>query len=399
MSRLLAVCHRVEAMPRHRCRGMALVCLLVLCTCLSTPDARAADPFAEGISAYTAQDFAKAFALWKPLAAAGNANAQHNVAYMLEHGQGVQPNPTEARQWYTKAAEQGHADAQVNLASLLYHGIGGARDLPKAFYWYKHAAYQGNPQAQSAMGDFYLHGLSVPQNMAAAVAWYEKASRQQHQGTLALFLSQYYMRKADESTALAWLHKAASDGNKEAAAIQETLYTHLFPAPASGWQATTVTVQRKTLDLRPSTPSGTTFFVGLYRTYTAPEAQQTLHMAITINNPTMLGMLDVMHADPASMDAQQRDLLIQVEKAGFRPATYGPYKGVSGYDAAQQLSVIGLRLDGDVVFELSTATEGTPIPEPVLKAYLQATDLPRIAKVLHGHGRDTLGLLHQQPAQ
>ena len=99
------------------------------------------------------------------------------------------------------------------------------------------------------------------------------------------------------------------------------------------------------------------------------------------------------------MEAQQRDLLTQVEQAGFRPSTYGPYKGVSGYNATQQLSVIGLRLDGDITFELAAATEGAPIPEPLLKAYLQAIDLPRIAKVLHGHGHDTLGLLHQQPAQ
>ncbi len=399
MSCLLAACHRAGALPRQRFRCAILVCLLIVFACLCITDARAADPFAEGISAYNAQDYAKAFALWKPLAEAGNANAQHNVAYMLEHGQGVQPNPAEARQWYTKAAEQGHADAQVNLGSQLYHGTGGARDLPKAFAWYKRAADQGNPQAQSAIGDFYLHGLSVPQNVEEAVVWYEKAARQKRDGKLALFLGQYYMRKADEPTALAWLHKAASDGNQEAATIRETLYTHLFPAPASGWQATPVTVKRKTLDLGPSAASGATFFVGLYRTYTAPEAQHTLHMAITINNLTMLGMLDVMHTDPASMDAQKRALLTQVEQAGFRPSTYGSYKGVSGYNAAPQLSVIGLRLNGDITFELSVATEGTPIPASILKAYLRATDLRRIAKVLHGHGHDALGLLRQQPAQ
>jgi TPR repeat protein len=52
-------------------------------------------------------------------AESGDVLAQNNLAYLYEHGLGVNQNYNDAVIWYTKAAEGGLAQAQFNLAGLL----------------------------------------------------------------------------------------------------------------------------------------------------------------------------------------------------------------------------------------------------------------------------------------
>jgi Sel1 repeat len=52
----------------------------------------------------------------KAVAELGDAEAQNSVGACYENGEGVDRNPSDALNWYRKAAEQGFAPAQMNLA-------------------------------------------------------------------------------------------------------------------------------------------------------------------------------------------------------------------------------------------------------------------------------------------
>jgi tetratricopeptide (TPR) repeat protein len=85
----------------------------------------------------------------------GNPEAQTNLGWMCEYGQGLEKeNYQEAVAWYTKAAKQGHASAQYCLAEMYHSGCGVAQDYPKALEWYHKAADQGNMDAIIALKKF-----------------------------------------------------------------------------------------------------------------------------------------------------------------------------------------------------------------------------------------------------
>ena len=102
-----------------------------------------ADPAARATAAYTRGDFDAALALWRPLAAKGEAGAQYGLATLYAKGQGVGQSAAEAFKWYRKAADQGHARAQFSLGLIHEQARGVPRDLAAAAKWYRLAAKQG----------------------------------------------------------------------------------------------------------------------------------------------------------------------------------------------------------------------------------------------------------------
>lgn len=69
------------------------------------------EPLQLGKQAYEARAFAKAFQLLKPLADAGNADAQMLVGDMYNLGAGVAQDNSAAIEWYRKSAMQGNPEA------------------------------------------------------------------------------------------------------------------------------------------------------------------------------------------------------------------------------------------------------------------------------------------------
>jgi TPR repeat protein len=69
-----------------------------------------------------------------------DANAQFNLGFAYEMGEGIQKNQTEAVAWYRKAADKGHASAQFNLAFDYETGMGVGKDFIQAYKWYKLAS-------------------------------------------------------------------------------------------------------------------------------------------------------------------------------------------------------------------------------------------------------------------
>lgn len=71
-----------------------------------------------GESSYKQQDYRQAFLRLKPVAEAGNKDAQYAVAYMYYYGQGVVENRELAQKWMQRSAEQGNVDA-IKAMSIL----------------------------------------------------------------------------------------------------------------------------------------------------------------------------------------------------------------------------------------------------------------------------------------
>ena len=103
--------------------------------------------FAEGLEAYDAGDFETAVAAWRPMAEAGNLDAQVSLAEFYLNGLGVAADPAVAAAWYRRAAEAGDPVAQLNLGDFYARGLGVARDPVEAFVWFDLAARQGKSWA------------------------------------------------------------------------------------------------------------------------------------------------------------------------------------------------------------------------------------------------------------
>jgi len=86
--------------------------------------------------AYEQKDFAAAVAIWRPLATAGNAEAQTLLAAMYWSGEGVPRDHAEAAKWYLLAAEKGYARAQNDIGFMYGFGEGQPpRDDVQAYKW------------------------------------------------------------------------------------------------------------------------------------------------------------------------------------------------------------------------------------------------------------------------
>jgi TPR repeat protein len=80
-------------------------------------DAGAADK-GTALDAYARGDYATAARRWRPMAEAGNAEAQFLLATLYARGQGVARDPATAYKWYWAAAAQKMDGANASLRKL-----------------------------------------------------------------------------------------------------------------------------------------------------------------------------------------------------------------------------------------------------------------------------------------
>jgi len=105
---------------------------------------------AEGLAAFEAEDYIKAFDLLKPMAEQGHAEAQCILANMCHLGLGREGNDPEAVEWYRRASEQGYGVATNNLAGIFLQGqCGVVPDRVEAERLYHRAREQGFLHAPS----------------------------------------------------------------------------------------------------------------------------------------------------------------------------------------------------------------------------------------------------------
>lgn len=129
--------------------------------------------FAEGATAYNSKNYAVALKEIRPLAQAGNAEAEHLLGLMYYMGRGVPQDYKAALEWHRKAALKGKADAQYVVGAMYYTGNAVIQDHRQAVSWFRKAAEQGHTQAQQVLGLMYRYHMGGVQqdNVIAYMLW------------------------------------------------------------------------------------------------------------------------------------------------------------------------------------------------------------------------------------
>ncbi|TWG67390.1 tetratricopeptide repeat protein [Aminobacter sp. J44] len=207
------------------------------------------DDMAVALAAAKAGDYAAALAIWEPLARAGNARAQNNIAACFSGGYGVEPDPELAAKWLKLSAVSGDPVGQRNLATLHFRGEGVPQDDAEAMRLYRLAADQGDAVAQdmlswmyaeqgdyaearsfaekaaaqgvaasmTRLGNLYHDALGVPRDPAAAVSWWQKAAERGDADAQAMLGAAYLTGSGigrDPLEALTWLLRGRDGGSK-----------------------------------------------------------------------------------------------------------------------------------------------------------------------------------------
>lgn len=113
----------------------------------------------------------------------GDADAQCELGFIYEEGDGVQQDHAEAARWFRLAADQDDAMAQISLGDLYAHGDGVQQSDAEALQWYRRAVDQSEPLACYRLGLMYYNGWGVKQDYAKALRLFVK-STQERDGTV-----------------------------------------------------------------------------------------------------------------------------------------------------------------------------------------------------------------------
>ena len=169
--------------------------------------------------AYERKDYAEATRGYLAAANANNAQAQYQLGYMYQTGQGVTQDYAASAHWYSLAAGQGNKPAQVQLGYLAQNGLGMPKNYNAALHWYQLAAAQGSAPAQNQLGYLYQMGYGVPVNFPEALRWYQSAAAQGSapaQFRIGHFYAEGLGVPRDMAAARTWMTRAADGGFADA---------------------------------------------------------------------------------------------------------------------------------------------------------------------------------------
>src|SRR5438270_433860 len=127
-----------------------------------------------GIDAWQRADYSAAIAIWRPLAEAGDADAQFNLGQAYRLGRGVPLDLSAAKVWFERAARAGHLDAETTLGLLVFQN----GDRVQGLKWLKQAADQGEPRALLVVGTALFNGDGVPQDRVLGYAYVSRSAAQ-----------------------------------------------------------------------------------------------------------------------------------------------------------------------------------------------------------------------------
>ena len=120
----------------------------------------------EGVDAWSRGDYASAVSEWQAPAAAGDPDAQFNLAQAYRLGRGVPRDLARAEGLYAEAAQKGHVQAADTYGLMLFQD--GRRDAALPFV--QGAARRGDPRAQYLLGIAHFNGDIVERDWTRAYA-------------------------------------------------------------------------------------------------------------------------------------------------------------------------------------------------------------------------------------
>ncbi|HEX7822266.1 MAG TPA: SPOR domain-containing protein [Sphingobium sp.] len=144
----------------------------IVATCAASMATPASADVKAGVDAWQQGDYAKAIAEWRPLAAAGDPDAQFNLGQAYKLGRGVPTDVPIAMDWFRKASVQGHLRAADNLGLLLFQQ--GKRE--EAIPFIRKSAERGEPRAQYILGTALFNGDLVGKDWVQAYALMTRAA-------------------------------------------------------------------------------------------------------------------------------------------------------------------------------------------------------------------------------
>lgn len=125
-----------------------------------------------GVNSWQAGNPEQAVQIWRPLAMAGDPDAQFNLAQAYRLGRGIAADRAQAKDWYRRAATQGHPAAQANYGLILFED----GDQRGAMPWLQQAADRGDARAQYVVGTALFNGDLLPKDWPRAYALMTRAS-------------------------------------------------------------------------------------------------------------------------------------------------------------------------------------------------------------------------------
>ena len=200
--------------------------------------AQAGDPESETLLALAyhgatllRRDDEQALLLLHKAADQGFMAAQESLGIFSEMGIGMEkPAPTEAIDWYTKAAKQGSLDAATNIALMYADGIGIPKDPAQAHTWFRQAADGGDATAQYNLALIYRNGKGVPQDQKEAARWLTAAADQNLVPAIIDLAAQCLHPSngtpPDPARAVHYYEKAANLGSAQAAMTLGDIFTN-----------------------------------------------------------------------------------------------------------------------------------------------------------------------------
>lgn len=145
--------------------GLGLAAALLIAA--SAPASTApADAVKAGVDAWGRGDYQGAVEQWRPLAIAGDPDAQFNLGQAYKLGRGVPVDIGIAAEWYRKAAAHGHVQAADNYGLALFQSGRHAEAVAPL----ERSAARGEPRAQLVLGTMLFNGDSVARDWARAYA-------------------------------------------------------------------------------------------------------------------------------------------------------------------------------------------------------------------------------------
>jgi TPR repeat protein len=235
---------RVFSPDTIACPGNYSCCSLFCCRCLSGPDvshlARPAADRHQGradASASSPESIAE-FAETRRVAETGDAEAQLELARMLQLGVGTPQDTAQSMAWIRKSAESGYAPAQSALGLACTVGGKVPVDRVQGEYWLRKGVAQGDALAQTILALEFIDGGSPPEEQALAITWLKKAALEEHFIPAYNALGEHLMRAAtdeqERGEAFHWYDRAARE--QEPAGMRNVARAHEL---GLGWYSRT----------------------------------------------------------------------------------------------------------------------------------------------------------------
>ena len=157
-----------------------------------------------------------------PRAQRGDRQAQYELGYVYETGDGTSKNIKKAIYWYQKSAIQGYPAARYRLGVLFGSGEGVRQDFYVSAKWLRMAAtFDDHTLAQFRLAELYYTGRGVEHDYTQAIHFYTLAANKGHAASQYLLGTMFdagWGVKQDFVQAYIWL-KRAMPNRAEALAV------------------------------------------------------------------------------------------------------------------------------------------------------------------------------------